>query len=65
MGSDLVRVQLSEGARKAKGHEPLTSTFFFENKRYFLQVAHPVVVERSVANAWKTADSNVSIMPER
>ncbi len=62
---ELVRVQLTEGKRNNKGHEAVSSTFHFENKRYFLLNGQSMAVERGVASAWKAADSNVMIVPDK
>lgn len=62
---ELVRVQLTEGKRKNKGHEAISSTFHFENKKYILTGSIQMSVERGVAAAWTAADSNVTIVPDK
>lgn len=40
-----------------------TSTYWYENKRYFLKDRNYVVCNLEVANSWVSADANVTIMP--
>jgi len=62
--AEMRSVQLTEGTKK-KGHAATSSTFNYENRTYTLVGNQTLSVELGVANAWKSADSNVTILPER
>lgn len=59
------KVQIHPDGRVKSGKETPTSTYYFNNLRYFLQGSRPLSVPLEVANAWIAADSNVAILPER
>lgn len=56
--ADMRRVRLTNAALENGVN---TSTYFYENFRYFLQGKTPMNVRVEVANSWVTADSNVTI----
>ena len=65
--AEMRRVQLhpaTAAGTGSKGHEIVTSTFYYENRRYTLSGSTPLSVPLEVASAWKSSDSNVVIMPE-
>lgn len=57
---EMRRVRLSNNAR----NQGLTSTYNYENKRYFLDFNTQLNVNEEIANSWISADANVVFVDE-
>lgn len=62
--AEMRKVTLHPSA-KGKQHGVVSSTYFFENKKYQLVGNLVLNVDLVVANGWVAADPNVIILPER